>query len=465
MILPGLPSSRPLALHPDNPHYFLFRDRPTILITSAEHYGAVLNLDFDFRHYLDELHACGLNHTRLWSGTYREYPGFFGIEENTLAPEPGRYLCPWLRSTAPGNRDGGAKFDLARWDSAYFERLKAFMQEASQRGIVVEMNLFCSIQNDDLWKINPMHAANNVQAIGTCGARDVYTLQHPELTAVQEAVTRQIVRELAGFDNLYYEVCNEPYNGGVTQVWQDHIAKVIVETEQGLPHPHLISVNVANGSVKVEQPNPAISLFNFHYCTPPDVVAVNAGLNKPIGQNETGCRGRDDATYRSEGWDFILSGGALYNNLDYSFSTVHPDGTAQVRNPGGGSRALRQQLKFLKDFIEGFDFLRLSPHPSLLKGDLPKELTARVLAEPGKQYAIYITHAALGLPEPIASTHPTQIELQLELAQGRYQVQWLNPTTGNLEASESLTHPGGLARLRSPVFLEDIALSVKRDAE
>ncbi|MCA9183530.1 MAG: hypothetical protein KDA51_18845 [Planctomycetales bacterium] len=38
----------PLSLHPDNPHYFLWRGQPTVLITSAEHYGAVLNLDYSF---------------------------------------------------------------------------------------------------------------------------------------------------------------------------------------------------------------------------------------------------------------------------------------------------------------------------------------------------------------------------------------------------------------------------------
>lgn len=30
----------PIALHPDNPRYFLWRDKPTILVTSGEHYGA-----------------------------------------------------------------------------------------------------------------------------------------------------------------------------------------------------------------------------------------------------------------------------------------------------------------------------------------------------------------------------------------------------------------------------------------
>ena len=33
------PAGGPIRLHPENPHYFLFRGRPTVLITSGEHYG------------------------------------------------------------------------------------------------------------------------------------------------------------------------------------------------------------------------------------------------------------------------------------------------------------------------------------------------------------------------------------------------------------------------------------------
>ena len=69
--------SKPIALHPDNPHYFLFRGKPTALITSGEHYGAVLNLDFDYFRYLNELQARGFNLTRVSSGAYREVAGSF----------------------------------------------------------------------------------------------------------------------------------------------------------------------------------------------------------------------------------------------------------------------------------------------------------------------------------------------------------------------------------------------------
>src|SRR4030095_15542991 len=98
---------QPLRLHPDNPHYFLWRGKPTVLITAGEHYGAAMNLDFDFVRYLDELKANSFNLTRTFSGTYREVAGSFNITGNTLAPAAGRYICPWTRSETPAAADGG----------------------------------------------------------------------------------------------------------------------------------------------------------------------------------------------------------------------------------------------------------------------------------------------------------------------------------------------------------------------
>src|SRR5436190_16516507 len=88
----------PLALNPENPHYFLWRGKPAVLITSGEHYGAVLNLDFAYMTYLDTLKADGLNLTRTFSGAYVEPHGAFNIASNTLAPGAGRFICPWARS-------------------------------------------------------------------------------------------------------------------------------------------------------------------------------------------------------------------------------------------------------------------------------------------------------------------------------------------------------------------------------
>ena len=166
-----------------------------------------------------------------------------------------------------------------------------------------------------------MNAANNINGVGTCEREEVFAAKHDGLLDVQLAFTRKVVNELRDFDNLYYEVCNEPYFGGVTLEWQYKIVDAIVETEREFSAKHLISMNIANGSQKVTDPHPNVSIFNFHYCIPPDAVAENYGLNKVIGENETGFRGQADVLYRTEGWDFLLAGSTFTTT---SITLSHP---------------------------------------------------------------------------------------------------------------------------------------------
>jgi len=445
---PG-PAVEPLRLHPENPHYLLFRGKPAVLITSGEHYGAVLNLDFDFIPYLETLKAAGLNLTRTFSGVYCESPASFGIKGNPLAPKTGRLIAPWARSSTPGYANGGNKFDLTKFDPAYFERLKAFVAEAGKRGIVVELVLFCPFYEDEMWDLSPMKASNNVNGIGNMVRTEVYTLKDAPLLAVHQAVTREIVRALRQFDNVYYEICNEPYFGGVTIEWQHRIADTIVDAEKDLPAKHLIAQNIANGSAKIERPHPAVSIFNFHYARPPVAVALNYGLNKVIADDETGFKGPADVEYRTEGWDFIIAGGAIYSNLDYSFTPEKEDGTAKPDAPGGGGAALRRQLRILKDFIEGFEFIRMKPDDRVIEGGVPDKATARVLAERGRAYAIYIKGG-------------TKANLAVDLPAGLYEAEWIDTKSGTPSKSDSFEHAGGARTLASPEYTEDIALRIVR---
>ena len=247
----------PLALHPENPRYFLFRGKPTVLVTSGEHYGAVLNLDFDYVRYLDELAADGLNHTRTFSGTYREVPCVLRHHRQHARPE----ARPLRGALGP---EHGAR-RLRRGDEVRPLALgrgllpppEGLHGRGAERGVVVEMNLFCPFYEESLWDANPMNARNNVNGVGKVPRDEVYTLKHADLTAIQEAVVRKIVTELNAFDNLYFEVCNEPYFGGITLEWQHHVAAIVAETEAKLPRRHLVSMNIANGTAKIETPNPA----------------------------------------------------------------------------------------------------------------------------------------------------------------------------------------------------------------
>jgi hypothetical protein len=444
---PVLGQQAPIRLHPGNPHYFSFRGRPTVLITSGEHYGAVLNRDFDYIRYLDELKARGFNLTRTFSGVYREVPGSFKIAHNTLAPKPEGFVCPWPRTATPGAADGN-KFDLSKWNEPYFARLKDFLVQAGKRGIVVEFVLFCPFYDDSMWDVSPMNARNNVNGIGKVKRTEVYTTKHKDLLALHEALVRKVVAELKAFDNLYYEVCNEPYFGGVTREWQHRIIAALVDAEKDFRHRHLIAQNIANRSARIKEPSPHVSIFNFHYAAPPTAVAENYRLNRPIGDDETGFKGTADLAYRTEGWDFLLAGGAIYSNLDYSYTVEHPDGSAKVTtSPGGGGPKLRKQLQILKEFIEGFDFVKMRPDNAVIKGGVPPGASARALVEPGKAYAVYIKGG-------------TEAKPMLELPAGAYRAEWVDTRSGALLQREEFRHKGGRYTLASPAYSEDIALRV-----
>jgi hypothetical protein len=314
-----------------------------------------------------------------------------------------------------------------------------------------------------------MNAINNVNQVGEVARTNVYTLdRNGGLLAIQEGMVRKLVSELQGYDNLYYEICNEPYFGGVTLEWQHHIAEVIAAAERGKAPRHLISQNIANSKARIDKPNPEVSIFNFHYAAPPDTVSINYDLHKVIGDNETGFRGTNDAPYRMEAWDFIVAGGGLFNNLDYSFTAGHEDGKFGFPSsqPGGGTSALRRQLGFLSQRMSDMDFLHMKPANELLRGNFPSGISARVLAQPGKDVMVYVrTPADKG--ENGDCRHERfadrQISFELSLPSGKMSVEWLNTKACLVAKRETVTHNGGALKCAAPPFEDDIALHIRWD--
>jgi hypothetical protein len=462
----------PVKLHGPNPHYLEYKGKPTLVISSAEHYGAVLNPDFDTVKYLDTLAAARMNLTRLWVGFYVEDDSAFHISNNTLAPKPERYLSPWARSREPGFAGGDSnKFDLTKWDPAFWKRLEAYLTEAQKRDILVEIVLFCPFYADSMWRVSPINPANNVNGIGAgLGRLDVYNMKDAKVTAFMDAYVRKMVTTLNRFDNIYFELVNEPYaNKSISPEFQAHVADLIVATEKRLPKKHLIAQNYSNGSQKIEKPHPAVSILNFHYAAPPTAVAENYHHGKVIADDETGFRGQRDLPYRIEAWNFMLAGGGIYNNLDYSFTVGHEDGTwtdFPQKQPGGGGPTLRRQLGILRTLLEAMPFTRMAPAGDALAGTkLGEGLRAQVLAAPGKHYAIYLSTIIDKKTDQAALEKVTrQQDIVVDLPAGNYRVEWLDPRTGEIARRESLVHKGGRQTLSAPTFSTDVALRIVEKA-
>ncbi len=75
--------------------------------------------------------------------------------------------------------------------------------------------------------------------------------------------------------------------------------------------------------------------------------------------------------------------------------------------------------------------------------------TVRVLADAGKAYAIYINGGI-------------EAELTVELPEGKYQAEWVDPDNGKVMKVENLETDGGPRVLSLSGYEEDVAVRVTR---
>jgi len=469
----GASYGEPIKVHPVNPHYYLFNGEPTILITSAEHYGGVVNKDFDYVTYFDALKSYRLNYTRIYPGALFEPMGKF-VRGNTLGVKPASLVVPWARSNVPGYLVCGNKFDLDKWDAAYFKRLKDFITQAGKRGIVVEICFFNS-QYSDTWPLSPLYYENNIQGVGKCDYLDAQTMKHPDLVATMDAYVTKITQEVNAFDNVILEICDEPslFTPHVEAgPWVSHFVGVIKKAESSLLNKHLIAQQVegpVGGPIDLSA-NPDVSIIVTQYLYEAGgeqmgglkALDLKYGNNKPIEENETDYypiwyQGDAVADSRVEAWEFIVGGGGSFNHLN---------GLYTVQNPAGKTpenEQLLSALRSLKDFMYGFDFLKMRPEMSFVVNKIPAGVHVRSISQSGQQYALYLHHGQGGTGGAYKVVPGSFVEeLELSLPAGKYKADWVDPASGSEVGSETCNHAGGNRTFTTPRHSVDIALRMKR---
>ncbi len=466
-----------IQVNPANPHYFLFEGKPTILITSAEHYGAVINKAFDYVPYLDALKAHELNYTRIYPGAMFETTDKW-ISGNPVGPKPRDLILPWARSDQPGYISGGNKFDLDRWDPAYFARLKDFVAKAAKRGVVVEICFFNS-QYSDTWPITPLYYENNIQGVGRCGWKDAQALGCDDLTRRETDYVRKITREVNSFDNVILEICDEcaSIGTGVERAgpWVSAMVSAALDAERDLPKKHLVAQEVEgpfSGAMDFSA-DPRLSIITGQYLRGTDPTERGGemgglrgldykyGINKPIELNETDWypiwyKGDQIADMRVEAWEFIVGGGAGFNNLNGVYTPQNPAGKTPE------NEKILDALQHLRHFMESFDFLKMRPDPGFVVSGLDgSDVHHRTISEAGSQYATYIHRSGDGSSAYTVKPGNYQEKLVVDLPEGNYKVDWVDPARGKVIATENLQHPGGYCVLSTPPYTVDIALRIK----
>jgi hypothetical protein len=481
----------PVRLHPDNPRYFLFRGKPLALVTATEHYGSVINRPFDFEKYLDDAAAHKMTLTRTFL-LFRELQSARN-PSSPCKPEWPDYIAPFPR-TGPGKAmDGEPIYDLDQWNPEYFDRLHRFLDAASKRGIVVELTVFSNTYADNVWALNPFRSKNNKQGIGNVEWPDYLSLKDKELVRRQTSYARKIIDETSQYDNVYYEICNEP-GGGVAgheppadvDAWQEEMVAAMRDEMRKLNRPHLISGQEAfTYTPQFRFPldktfaTPMVDIVNVHplpgtvlgghsyqmgnfmskelmLSEVADFCRAAYRQRKPVvlDEDNTASMYRDRVgwtIHRKRAWSALLNG-AHYDYIDFSITVGSEAGTP------GSRGAIRSWMKHLSEFMAGFDYVHSKPTPDWIKAK-PEKLAASILAAGDRDYAAYLADSR-EVTDTTAG-QPISGKVEFTTSRGRYAVRLYSPVTGQYSPA-MIIEGGGPVSVQIGPFEEDIVIRATR---
>ena len=494
----------PIRIHPQNPKLFEFRGKPLVLVTATEHYGAVMNRPFDFERYLADAAEKKQTLTRLFT-LFRELQGPTN-PYSTCKPESPDYVAPFRRIGPKRALDGEPQYDLQRWNPEFFDRLHRFLSLASDCGIVVEVVLLSNTYNENVWALNPLNPKNNVNGLKDIHWPEYMSQWHADLFGWQCAHVRKIVEETNRYDNVFYEICNEPGGGTLNEwvsalaknpqprlrmptpdevnEWERAIASVIRETESKLPNQHLIAGQEAftwhpftQTSDKSFRDLP-LDIVNMHPLPSTtfggttydmgnfmakelklravrDFCLATYSSSKPLNYDEdnssTQYKDVDAWTiHRKRAWTTLFSGGH-YDMIDFSITIYTPTGTPESQ------RCIRPWMKHLSQFVHSIDLVRARPRKSFLKQQPPHTMEA-VFAVDGEDYCIYLADdRELGEQGSGEAIHG---HIVLDLPDNEFSVASYSPENGQYSLPAILMGKRN-CQIAMPEFRHDLVLRIR----
>lgn len=446
---PGaVPPKGPLRVHPDNPRYFTDgTERPdgslnAVYLTGSHTWPNLIDRGpsdpppaFDFDWYLDFLERHDHNFVRLWSRHVTWYHDYGIGQKRVLHAGP----LAWPRSGPGEALDGKPKFDLSRFNEAYFERLRDRVAAARDRGIYVGVMLFGGYYEcTGGWRGNPFHAANNINGID--GDRDVdgkgletHTLDVPAITRLQEAYVRKVIDTVNGFDNVLYEVGNECHTSSVA--WQHHLIRFIRDYEKGKPKQHPVGMTALWGE-DPEQDNRVLFESPADWVSPQVSDAeVRADLPPANGRKVSVLDSdhwfilailKDPAFGRDWIWKAFCRG---HNPILMEQVPLDSGSEVPVTTDDPGHAASRRAMGVSWNLARRMDLTAMAPRSELSS-------TTYCLAASGREYVVYV-------PAPGAA-------LTVTLEAGSYDAEWVGPLDGGRKAVGRVDADGGDHEFKPP---------------
>jgi hypothetical protein len=425
-----------------NPRYFADSSGQIVLLTGSHTWESLQDsgeedppAPFNYERYLDDVIGYGHNFFRLWSWE----------QANGSADAPGEYVftpLPFQR-TGPGvAADGKPRFDLTRWDTTYFNRMRQRVDMAQRRGLYVAVMLFNGWSIDDKdrglgnpWTWHPLNGGNNINGVdgdanGDGEGTESHTLVDSAVTQVQERYVRKVVETVNAFDNVLYEISNE--SPGSSTQWQYHMIRFIHDLEAGMPKQHPVGMTVEwpNGSNQVVLGSPAewVSLNG----TPGGLRDLPVAEGRKVIIDDTdhlcGICGDADWVWRS----FTRGRNPVY--MDVYDGGFRLPAREQIDPNSSEIRALRQNLGVVRAVASQTDLSLLVPQP-----DRCSSRFCLVSVDSG------VPQAIVYLPEGGRGT------VQLAASAGDVQIEWFSPRFDRWKR-QHIAGAGRLVQVRSPFF-------------
>ncbi len=286
----------PLRKNSANPRYFTDNTGKAIFLAGFHTWAVMQDMwleneprrSMDYDGFLQMMEDNGHNFLRFWQWD-QTASAAWSKARTIFAPQP-------YERTGPGEAaDRQPKFDLTRWNEAYFKRLRERIRAAGRKGIYASVMLFeawcikwaTSAENDP-WLYHPMRRQNNVNGISddpviaNGRALNFYSLKCPQLLHWQKELVKKIIDAVNGLDNVLYEICNEiPYTRDAME-WQDYMCDFIHDYEGSKPVQHPVGITAEGG----DQDNGELFATHADWISPSNGRLYEYRYNPPVANGE-----------------------------------------------------------------------------------------------------------------------------------------------------------------------------------
>ena len=416
-----------------NQRYFTDGSGKAIYMSGSHTWNNFQDLDgiLPYSSYLDMLSRNNHNFVRLWT---IESPYL-----STGARIPQSQM-PYMRTTGIEKAyDGGKRYDLALFNPDYFNRMRARVIDAKNRGMYVAIILFNFYGPDNAtgWLYHPLRGGNNVIGTNRTGingdlngdgvGREVHTLLNPQLVNIQKAYVRKVIDTVNDLDNVLYDVCNECHSDSIS--WQYDMINYIKSYESGKPKKHPVGMTSQGQTM----PDDTAALF----ASPADWISPNAmtydyKANPPAATGSKVIISDTDHYFgvggtQSWAWKSFTRGiNPIYMDpmTDFGAQRSYKTSTWNIHPTDSTARLAMGQTR---RYADKMNLVAMAP-----RGDLCS--SGYCLANPGVEYIAYLPAGG-------------SVTISGLISANSYAVEWVNTSTGAVTVGT--TSPSGGATSRS----------------